>query len=375
MSFTELCRIAGRTGVFEATYKAGVLDSLIPIYSKDALKTPFWLSPGLFDIQVNGMIGHSFSAEDLTVEKVASINEELEKHGITRWCATVTTQAQDLIERNLKIIAESISSGAAPSVHCIHLEGHYVSAEKGYRGVHIPRYIRDPDPKEFDRWQQAARGRIGLFSLAPDRKGSLKFIRKLRGEGVRVGLVHHNASHEDILAAVSTGADLSSHLVNGCAPLIHRQHNIIWSQLSIDELWASFIADGYHIPYYTLRAVIKSKGIRHSILVSDLAHLSGLPDGEYVKNEKEVILQDGGLWVKNEGKDLLSGAVKTLEKGCEFVASMAGFAIEDSFEMASTNPARYFQVESDFTLFPGRKGPVVVFSWDNEKLKVERVLK
>jgi N-acetylglucosamine-6-phosphate deacetylase len=375
MSFSEICRIAGRTGVFEATYKAGTLDSLTPLEAKAGVKTSYWLSPGLFDIQVNGMLGHSFSAEDLTVEKVAAINEGLEKHGITRWCPTVTTQTPELIKRNLKIIAESISSGAAPGAYCIHLEGHYISAEKGYRGVHIPRYIRDPDPGEFDRWQQAAQGRIGLFSLAPDRKGSLEFIRKLRGEGVRIGLVHHNASHEDILAAVSIGADLSSHLINGCAPMIHRQHNIIWSQLSIDELWASFIADGYHIPSYTLRAVIKSKGMGRSILVSDLAHLSGLPDGEYVKNENEVILRNGGLWVKSEGGDLLSGAVKTLEKDCEFVASAVGFSIEDGFKMASTNPARYFQIESDFSLFPGRKGPLVVFSWDNDELKVEQVLK
>ncbi len=375
MSFGELCRIAGRTDVFKATYKTGTLVSLTPIEAKAGLETSYWLSPGLFDIQVNGMLGHSFSAEDLTVEKVAAVNEGLEQHGITKWCPTVTTQAPELVERNLKIIAESISSRAAPGAHCIHLEGHYVSSEKGYRGVHIPRYIRDPDPEEFDRWQKAALGHIGLFSLAPDRKGSLEFIQKLRREGVRVGLVHHNASHEAILAAVAAGADLSSHLINGCAPMIHRQHNIIWSQLSLDELWASFIADGYHIPDYALRAVIKSKGTRHSILVSDLAHLSGLPDGEYVKNENEVILQNGGLWVKSEGRDLLSGAVKTLEKGCEFVASTVGFSIEDAFEMASTNPARYFQAESDLALFPGRKGPVVVFSWRNGELKVERILK
>jgi len=375
MSFNELCRIPGRNGVFKAVYKAGALASLVPIAEDKQTETSYWLSPGLFDIQVNGMLGHSFSGEDLTVEKVTAVNTGLEKHGISRWCPTVTTQAPKLVEKNLKIIAEAITRGAAPGAHCIHLEGHYISSEKGYRGVHIPRYIRDPDPEEFDNWQKAALGRIGLFSLAPDRNGSLGFIRKLRAEGVRVGLVHHNASHEDICAAVASGADLSSHLINGCAPMIHRQHNMIWSQLAIDELWASFIADGYHIPHYTLRAAIKSKSTRRSILVSDLAHLSGLPDGEYVKNENEVILRDGGLWVKSEGKDLLSGAVKTLEQACEFVASTVGFSIEDAFEMASINPARYFQVESDFTLFPGKKGPLVVFSWKNNQLKADRVLK
>ena len=141
------------------------------------------------------------------------------------------------------------------------MEGHYISSEDGYRGVHSLEYIRDPDPEEFDQWQEAAGGNIKLFSLAPERKGAISFIEKLRNEGVKIGLVHHSANHELVMEAVATGADLASHLVNGCPALIHRQHNVIWSQLSIEGMWASFIADGHHIPDYTLKAVIRAKGI------------------------------------------------------------------------------------------------------------------
>jgi N-acetylglucosamine-6-phosphate deacetylase len=279
------------------------------------------------------------------------------------------------VEESLDILRKVIEERSAPHIHCIHMEGHYISAEDGYRGVHMEKYVRDPDPTEFERWQEASGGHIGLFSLAPEREGAIDFIRRLRVAGVRVALVHHNAPHEIVRQAATAGADLSSHLVNGCATMIHRQHNVIWSQLALDELWASFIADGYHIPFYTLQAVIRAKGISRSILVSDLAHLSGLPDGEYEKNERTVVVQEGGLWVKGEGTNLLSGAVKTLDQDCSFLASRSGFTIEQSLLMATRNPARYFGIERNFDIYPGSGGPFALFEWDGEKLRTEYLSK
>jgi N-acetylglucosamine-6-phosphate deacetylase len=291
MNFTEVCCIPGKTGQFAVVFRDGVLEELRPIKPIAGEPAGLWLTTGLFDIQVNGMLGHDLSDESLQVDEVAAVDQALAQRGILHWCPTICSNTPQVVERNLGVVAAAADRGLAPGIHCIHLEGHYVSAEEGYRGVHLPRFQRDPDPQEFDRWQKAAGGRIGLFSLAPERKGALLFIAKLRAEGVKVGLVHHHADHDTVRAAAAAGADLSSHLINGCASTIHRQHNIIWSQLSLDELWASFIADGYHIPAYTLRAVIKAKGVSRSILISDLAHLSGMPDGEYEANEITVALR------------------------------------------------------------------------------------
>ena len=375
MRFEGTCRIPGRSGLFVAVVEDGVLRQLAPVSQPADGDEELWLSPGLFDIQVNGMLGYNLSDEDLTVDRVAEINEALESRGVTRWCPTITTQDPVIVERNLGILREVIEKNIVPNVHCIHMEGHYISSEEGYRGVHMERFIRDPDPEEFDRWQRKSGGHIGLFSLAPERKGAIEFIRKLRNEGVRVGLVHHHADHETVLEAYAAGACLSTHLVNGCAKMIHRQHNILWSQLSIDDMWASFIADGYHIPHYTLRTVIKARGINRSILTSDLAHLSGMPEGEYFKYDRTVVVKDGGLWVKGEGTDLLSGAVKTLEQDCEYLAVHSGFSIEHALLMASLNPGRYFGIEDQMGLFPGRKPPLVVFSWQNNKLSVKKILR
>jgi N-acetylglucosamine-6-phosphate deacetylase len=121
--------------------------------------------------------------------------------------------------------------------------------------------------------------------------------------------------------------------------------------------------------------VIKAKGLARSILISDVAHLSGMPDGEYQANEMIVVLKDGGLWVKEQGTNLLSGAAKTLDQDVEYLAANAGFSVEEALLMASDNPARYFGVQDRLGLYPGRRGPLAVFSWESGKLQLHSVLR
>ena len=152
MTFKELCRIPGRQGVFEVLFRDGRLESLRPLDGANIDDINLWLTPGLFDIQMNGMLGHDLSEEDLDIEKMAAINDGLEKHGVLHWCPTVCSNTAEIVERNLGIINQAIQQRAAPGIYCIHLEGHYVSTEEGYRGVHLPRFQRNPDPEEFDRF-------------------------------------------------------------------------------------------------------------------------------------------------------------------------------------------------------------------------------
>ena len=376
MNYECLCRIPGRTGVFKLIYKKGTIKELKPINIGKAIKDNInWLTGGLFDIQLNGMLGHHLSSVDLTTKKVLEIDRELERRGILFWCPTICSQKPEIIVKNLKILNKIINQKSAPGIFGIHMEGHYISSEDNFRGVHPKKFIRDPDPQEFDCWQKAAGGHIKLFSLSPERNGSIDFINKLRNEGVKVGLAHHNAKYELILEAVAAGADLATHLGNGCSSLIHRHHNVIWYQLSIDEMWASFIADGHHIPYYALRSIIKAKGINKSILTSDLFYLSGLPEGEYLsKSDKmKLVFKDGGIWYRD--KDMLSGAAKTLDQNVEYVVNYCDISIEDALIMASINPGQYFGIEDKFTIYPGRKGPLAIFSFNNNCLEVIKILK
>ena len=84
-----------------------------------------------------------------------------------------------------------------------------------------------------------------------------------------------------------------------------------------------------------------------------------------------TLLQNGGLWVKD--KDMLCAAVKTLDQDVEYVVKYCDISLENALTMASINPARYFGIEDKMMIYPGRKGPLVVFNWENN-LKVKKIL-
>ncbi len=144
----------------------------------------------------------------------------------------------------------------------IHLEGPFLSERDGYRGAHPVASIRDPDWELFQEFQAAASGRIVLITLAPERVGSLEFIRRATGMGVVVALGHTAADGATIHAAAQAGARLSTHLGNGIASPLPRHPNPIWEQAGLDQLSATFIADGHHLDLATLRVLARAKGRR-----------------------------------------------------------------------------------------------------------------
>ena len=106
------------------------------------------------------------------------------------------------------------------------------------------------------------------MTLAPEVEGALTLIEHLVADGVRVAIGHSEASPEVVRDAISAGATLSTHLGNGCAAMIPRHSNLIWEQLAADELLASFIVDGHHLPAGTgqvcdAREVARADDSRH----------------------------------------------------------------------------------------------------------------
>src|SRR5690606_37205035 len=76
------------------------------------------------------------------------------------------------------------------------------------------------------------------------------------------------------------GARLSTHLGNGMHGTIKRHPNYLWSQLAEEQLSASIIADGFHLPAEVIKVFKKVKGEK-LLLVSDSVALAGMRPGAY----------------------------------------------------------------------------------------------
>jgi N-acetylglucosamine-6-phosphate deacetylase len=297
-----------------------------------------WLAPAFLDIQTNGRLGVSFSDATLTADQVGSIVRAQAASGTARVCPTLITAGFEATRHGVAAIAEACRSSpeVGRMVAGIHLEGPWISSLDGYRGAHPVEHARDPDPEEFDAWQEAAEGRIRLVTLAPERDGAIAMIRRLVASGVAVALGHTAADGPTIDAAAAAGATLSTHLGNGIANPLARHPNPIWHQAGHDRLRASFIADGHHLDPSTLRVLVRAKGSGATILVSDASPLAGLPPGIYgdwAVDPAGKIVVAGTPYLAGSNRDLMAGLNTLLD-------AVPELGLAEAVRTVTSNPAR-----------------------------------
>src|SRR5690606_7014534 len=189
-----------------------------------------YIGPGLTDIQVNGFGGVDFNSTPLTVADAWHAVKDLLAKGVTRFFPTVITNHPRKIISLLDQIHQACLSDPELERHIpgIHLEGPFISPVDGPRGAHNRRFVIAPDYSLFEKFQEAAGGRIKIITLSPEWDGSSAFIRKCVRKGVIVSIGHTQATPEQIREAVTSGATMSTHLGNGAALTVPRHPNFIW---------------------------------------------------------------------------------------------------------------------------------------------------
>jgi N-acetylglucosamine-6-phosphate deacetylase len=290
--------------------------------------------PGLFDLQVNGFGGVDFNAPDLTADAVAEALERMRGTGVTRCLPTLITSSLD----HFAACARVLVTMSSPAIAGIHMEGPYLAAADGPRGAHPREHLRTPTLDDFRRRQDAAGGRIVLVTLAPELPGALPLIEHLVASDVHVAIGHTDAAPEEIAAAVAAGATLATHLGNGCAQLLPRHPNVIWELLAADNVRASVIVDGHHLPPSTVKAMVRAKGLERTILVTDAMAAAGGAPGPYRIGGVGCELDAHGR-VSLPGTPYLAGSSLTLDRAIGNTVRFTRLPLEKVIAMASTNPA------------------------------------
>lgn len=307
-----------------------------------------YISPGFFDIQVNGYNGSDYRLVDLSETHISNIAKSLARSGTTRYMPTFTTMPHDRLLRNLKITREALKNSPIlkAGIPGFHLEGPYISSEDGPRGAHNKAYISEPDFDQFLEWQEAAGGLIKYITLAPERKDAINFITKVAKTGVKVAIGHTGCSPELIHEAIKAGATLSTHLGNGSYTSVPRLKNYIWEQLAADELYAGVISDGFHLPESVVRVFDRVKGPDKIILVSDVSQIGGYPPGIYKRESLEVeVFEDGHLGVL--GTSILAGAAHLLDWDIVRFMEFTKTSLPDTIRLCTETPTKYFDLPAD----------------------------
>lgn len=335
------------------------------------------IAPGLTDLQVNGYAGLDLNSDPLLPETVREIAVRLWSEGVTSFFPTIITNSGESIGRSAGAIADAVRRfpEAADAVGGIHLEGPFISPEDGARGAHPAEHVIPPDWDLFCRWQEACGGLIRIITLSPEWPEAAGFIRRAAESGVRVAIGHTSATPEQIREAIAAGATLSTHLGNGSHAMLPRHRNYLWEQLAADELYASIISDGFHLPDAVMKVFLKMKPGK-IVLVSDATALTGMPPGEYSTHigGEVTLTSEGKLHVKGN-PDMLAGSGKSLLHCVETLAAKELTTLAEALDMAGRIPHSLAGLPGDCLPVRGGVADLVLLSREGGRLKVVRTIK
>jgi N-acetylglucosamine-6-phosphate deacetylase len=176
-----------------------------------------------------------------------------------------------------------------------------------------------------------------------------------------VSLGHTAASRDRIREAISAGARLSTHLGNGSHAVLPRHDNYIWEQLAADELYASIICDGHHLPPSVVKCILRVKTPARTILTCDASSLAGMPPGRYREWDQDFEIRPEGKIVV-AGTPYLAGSWAFTDVCIGNVMRMAGVPLHEAFDMAGARPRELLGLPP-LRLEVGMPAELVLFDW------------
>ncbi len=337
------------------------------------------IAPGYVDLHIHGSAG--YDVMDDAAEALPAIEGLLTRHGVTSYFPTTVTAPMDTILRALERLANAIEKrerdferknnddgkGRALPLG-IHLKGPFISHAR--RGVHPPEDLLAPTLNLFERFWQAARGRIRMMTIAPELEGAPEVIAEASRRGVCISLGHSDADFATAESGIAAGARHATHTFNAMRPLSHnsldyRSPGILGAVLTDDRVSADIIADGVHLDPAIVKLVASAKGPEQTVLITDAISATGMPEGRYRLGSFEVDVHDCKCMFNGK----LAGSVLTLDRAVRNLARFAEWDLPQAVAAASRNPARVARIANKGVLEAGADADFVVLNSVGEVLR------
>lgn len=326
-----------------------------------------YVSPGFIDIHVHGGGGHDFmDATETAFLKIAELHAQ---YGTTAMLPTTLSSTKEEMLKTLQAYALANKKNSKGSEFLgMHLEGPYFAMNQ--RGAQDPRFIRDPDPTEYEEILSQSSD-VKRWSAAPELKGAIEFGRYLKSKNVLPAVAHTDAIYEDVAVAFENGYTLATHLYSAMSGVTRknafRYAGVIESAFIIDGMDVEIIADGVHLPAPLLKLVYKIKGADRTALITDAMRAAGMPPGESIlgslTNGLKVIVEDGVA--KLPDRTSFAGSVATADRLVRTMITLGDVSLAEAVKMITSTPARILNVfDSKGSLAKGKDADIVIFDVD-----------
>ena len=320
-----------------------------------------WVAPGFVDTHIHGFADHDVM--DCDPEGINVACQELARQGTTSILATTLTASIEQTREACAAVAQAAAlrpeGFLGTRIQGIFLEGPFFTEK--HKGAQNPKYLCDPSLDALDLWQDAAGGLIRKSALAPERDGSLDYVRGATRRGVVPAIAHTDATYEQARAAVEAGASVFVHTYNAMSGLTHRAPGVVGCAMTSDDAYAELICDGLHVSPVACKALIRAKGWERVLLISDCLRCGGMPEGDYLLGELPIRLAGGVARLRDEGN--IAGSVLTMA-GAN-VVDWGIVTAEQAIRMGTEIPARANGIDGSCgSIAPGRAADLVVLRPD-----------
>jgi N-acetylglucosamine-6-phosphate deacetylase len=144
--------------------------------------------------------------------------------------------------------------------------------------------------------------------------------------------------------------------------VLPRHDNYLWEQLAADELWASIICDGHHLPPAVVRCLLRVKTPARTILTCDASSLAGCPPGRYREWDQEFeVLPQGKVVVP--GTSYLAGSWAFTDRCIGNAIRFANVSLAEAVDMAGARPRQLLGLPPR-RLQAGDPADLVLFDWE-----------
>lgn len=332
-----------------------------------------YISPGFIDIHSHGGGGHDFM--DGTVEAYLGAAKMHAKHGTTAIIPTTLTSTTESLKETFDVYRQARDTNKSGATFLgLHLEGPYFAMEQ--RGAQDPRFIRDPQPGEYEKILEWSHDSVIRWSAAPELEGGMEFGRFISKRGILPSIGHSNAIYEEVLEAFENGYSHVTHLYSGMSGVrrinAYRYAGVIESAFLIDDMTVEIIADGIHLPSSLLKLIYKIKGSDRIVLVTDSMRAAGMPEGESIlgglKEGQKVIVEDGVA--KLLDRTAFAGSVATADRLVRTMVELAEVPLLEAVKMMTVTPARVMGIDATKgSVAIGKDADLIIFD-ENINIKM-----
>ncbi|MHC2069869.1 N-acetylglucosamine-6-phosphate deacetylase [Bremerella sp. T1] len=294
------------------------------------------------DLQINGYFGVDFNQDDISADDLHAACLALERDDVESVLVTVITDDIPKMASRISRIAElrRADSLAQQMIAGIHVEGPFISTVPGYVGAHPVHAAKETDWSEMETLLEAGDGLVRIVTLAPEQDPAQTVIRQLVDEGIVVSAGHCDPTLDQLDAAIDAGLSMFTHLGNGCPRMMDRHDNIIQRVLSRSEhLNVGLIADGAHVPFYTLKNYLDMIGMDRAFVVSDAISAAGCGPGVYPLGDQEVTVGEDGVPRADDDSHLV-GSATTMQQMADNLQLHVGLSMEDVRRLMISNPRK-----------------------------------